>query len=220
MSEHILFSNSKFEILKKVAEKEQSPTDLSQKLGFSVPYVHQQMVLLEAQGFIKKKVLKDGSNGKPKQIYRLINEFANISLVREGFAEQFKISKEGYTLLYLQLISMMPSSNYFLFSKYYWQNVEEIFKLKSLSLISYDDEKIELFGVADANDVFELRKKISHVKLKDVKNEDKIIVCWVNTVTECQEGILKKDNYYLSHITRAKVLFDNENILKELKEEI
>ena len=94
MSEYTQISQARFEILKKLAFEEQSSAELASKLKFSVPYIHQQVTLLEAQGYLNKKVVRTGNAGKPKQIYTVAQETINISILKEGFAAQFNISKE------------------------------------------------------------------------------------------------------------------------------
>jgi len=216
MAEFEFMSSAKFEILSRISLEESSPTEIASKLGFSVPYIHQQLVLLEAQGYVKKRVSRKGVAGKPKQKYHLAVDVIDISILKDGFSKRVRFSKEEGMSLYFQIVSSLPQNTHELFSKFYWQNLEYIKKLTSLSLISYDDEKLELFGITDSGNVDSLRKNISHFKC--VLDGEKIVVCWVNTLDECEHGLKVRDSYYLSHITRAKPLFDKEKLFQRFKE--
>jgi predicted transcriptional regulator len=210
---------ARFEILKKITKNDWCATDLAKELGFSVPYVHQQLVLLEAQGYIKKKILRDKLPGKPKQVYKLIQNFAYVTILKDGFADEFKISKQDKMLDFLQIISELPISSQNLMSKYYWAISDDFEKILSLSLISYDDTKIELFAITTEDELQNLRKTISHIKF-GVKGAEKTVSCWVHTLKECEDGISKKDNYYLAHLTRARKIIEKEGIIDKLKEKI
>lgn len=220
MPDYCNLSEAKFLILKSLAEKESSPTELASKLKYSVPYIHQQLLLLEAQGYLKKKVVRNNLAGKPKTYYQIAQDIVDISLLRNGYANQFRLGKEDHILTYIQILSIMNNATHYLMSKFYWENIDEFDKLISLALISVDEHKIELFGIALAKNCDVLRGKISHVKVGDEKGVEKTIVCWINSIDECEEGISKKDSYYLSHITRAKPLFDKDGLFKQLKERI
>lgn len=218
MVDNCNLSEAKFLILKHIAEEENSSTELATKLGFSVPYIHQQLVLLEAQGYVKKRIIRTNSAGKPKTYYRISQDMVDVRILKEGYATQFRLSKTDQITTYLQILSLMNNNTHYLMSKFYWSNIDEMNALLSLAYISVDDEKIELFGIALTKDCEALRRKISNVKLVDEKGGHKTIVCWINSIDECEEGISKKDSYYLSHITRAKPLVDKDGLFSKLKE--
>jgi len=219
MTEYGLMSQAKFDILKEICILEQSPTELAKRTNFSVPYIHQQLTLLEAQGYIKRKSIRKGVAGKPKQMYKLNQDLVDIGILKDGFAERFRIQKDPFLIKYLHIISNLSSTAHNVFSKFYWQNVEEIELLDALSFISFDEEKIELFGITASSHADNLRKKISNLKIK-FGGKERTVVCWINTWDECEEGIKKKDAYYLSQITRSKILFDKLKMFEKLKESV
>lgn len=212
------FSNipeGRLEILKQVAIGNKSVIDISKKLNLSIPYVHQQITLLEAQGHLKRRIVKTKDVKKPRRIYDISKESAQIILIKNNFAKRFQIS-DNYFLTYLQILANLPSQIHTIMSKYYWDNYEDFSKIRAISFLGFNDEKVELFVLSDDKNLDELRKRISNVKL----GTNKTMVCWVNTYEECQKGVEAKDSYYLSHITKAKVIVDDENLFLKLKEKI
>ena len=208
-------SESRFNILKIVTKGFESVSEIAKKLNYSVPYVHQQVTLLEAKGYLNKKILKVKDVGKPRNIYQIANQNSNVTLLRKNFAKTFELS-DDLTLKYLQILGNLPPEVHSIVSRYYWNNIDDVSKIKAISFLGFDEDKVELFVLTDNKNVEKLRKDISNVKMTDGRT----IVCWVNTFEECEKGAETKDTYYLSHIAKAKAVLDDDNLFDNLKEKI
>lgn len=208
---------SRWSIVCEIAKKSQSPTELAKKLTLSVPYVHQQLTLLDAQGIVSRTTVRDGSPGKPKQIYKIVRDIVNLKILTNGYAGDSEITDDVHTINYLELLTKTPKHAHCIISKYYWDNVEYFLKTLAIGHISSDEDKIELITITTNDHLDELRSKISNVKIKDIDGKHKTIACWVHTEQECIDGIKKKDNYYLSHIAKVTGIIDRTEIFKKLK---
>src|SRR3989339_485043 len=74
ISEEIL-CNSKWLIIKEIAQKTQSASELATVLKTSVSNVIQQLKLIEAYGLVRKEKSTEKNIGKPKINYALNQEF-------------------------------------------------------------------------------------------------------------------------------------------------
>ena len=66
-----LFTSTKWEILRVIAEKPKSPLELSRVLDTSMANISQQLSLLEFAGLVEKERLSNRAAGKPRKRYSL-----------------------------------------------------------------------------------------------------------------------------------------------------
>ena len=80
-----LFTNSKWGILEKIAQKPMSPLQLSTTLNTSPANVSQQIKLLEMAGLLDKERVSTRETGKPRTLFSLKDDFSYlISVSKEG----------------------------------------------------------------------------------------------------------------------------------------
>jgi len=135
-------TQSQFVLLENLANKSSSATDLANKLEVSLPYVLNQLKLLEAKSFIKKEIIKKtGLAGKPKQIYSIATSKIQLNIVSPQITISKSIQNKSMKL-FLQIIPQMQENKQIEFSKLYWNNSELFSKLTSIKKISESNNKL------------------------------------------------------------------------------
>lgn len=211
-----IFSSNKWVLIKEIAEKSQSPSDLAEKTKTSLSNIVQQLKLLEAYGIVKKeKAEPTNTNGKPKMIYSINKELAYIIYLKEGQAQKALFKIEPTLKGILNMIFASNEDNYFL-SKFFFQNEDILKKCKSISLIKSTRDSIELFLITDHVD--EIRAKFSNTFVQDLAGKTKKIVNWTHNEHEIEEGLHRKDKYFIDLIKNAVSIGPSEEVFKHIKE--
>lgn len=215
-----LFTKKRWDIISKIAKEPMSTTELSKKLGISVPYILQQLQLLEAHQIVKKRQVRTAKKvGKPKTEYCLSKNFAYTMIASQFYVgkRMLNVDKMDVSQRILQLIlTRIDTSIWHYFSKFYWDNINIFSRILSITLIDSNSKKIELMLLSNHEHLDEIRKSISNQDI--VFPTGKInIVCWSHSVKEFTEGIVKHDKYYIDLLNKVQILTDYQNNFSELK---
>lgn len=212
-----MLSNNKWQLIKEIAEKSQSPTELAERTETSISNVTQQLKLLEAYGIVRKeKSQEKNSIGKPKAIYSLNHEFVYATLLAHGKAEKKYFKLEGFGKVIFNLLFLLNTDDVFYIIKFMIKNEELLKKCKAIGILRSSKESIELFLITDNMD--EIRAKFSNMFIEDLNGHTKKIINWTHNEYEISEGLNKKDKYYLDMLRNSQVLYDPHEILSGYKE--
>lgn len=209
---------SRFRILQEIVKSPSSASQIARDIKMSIPYVLNQITLLEAKGFISKKEESSSKTpGKPKKIFTLSHETTNIITLQDGFAKKFSISQPSQGLnKYFRLLSFINKQKQCEFSKYYWSNLEEFHSVQSIGLIEIQDDKVELLAVTSADHLESLRKKIANQTIINASGRKTTFVCWVHTKEELKKGCELKDFYYENLKKRVIPMFDPSEVFQSI----
>jgi len=107
MSTDGLFSGSKWEILKVLAQKETSPIELARTLDTTVANVSTQLRLLELAHFITKIRVPNALAGQPRVLYRLKKDIVHVAAAttHAQFKQQLDVTQHSIVMLH---ISRLP----------------------------------------------------------------------------------------------------------------
>lgn len=212
-----IFSNNKWFLLKEIAEKPLSPSELAEKTHTSLSNVVQQLKLLEAHGIIKKeKAEPTNMNGKPKMIYSLNKELAYVVFLAEGKAERNVFKLDRTTKGFFNILFQTSNEDVFFLTKFIFQNEDILKKCKAIALIKTTRDSIDLFLITESVD--EIRAKFSNNFIQDLTGKTKKIINWTHTVHEVKDGLHRKDKYFIDMVKNSQILSDPENILKHVKD--
>jgi septum formation topological specificity factor MinE len=219
VNSRIILSQTQEEILEAIGKKINSATDISEKLKKSLPFIVNQLALLEAKQIIsKKKQEKKQKSGRPKQTYIIKKPVTQVKTFHSHNCAIQEIQND-LVEFYLQLIIQIPTGYQSLFSKYFWNKADQFCKVEAIGKLSYTDKEVELVAITDTKYLEELRKEISDVIIK-YDSKTTRFACWVHSKEEIEEGIQKDDEYYKTLLKRIDILVDSKNELEELKEKI
>ena len=133
MEQDLLFTASKWEILKLVTAQERSPIELAQLLHTSVANVSQQLKLLETAGLIKKQRVKNVAKGLPRLLYSLANDCSYLITAAKDFTGKKLVPLSAYNKIILKIWFLdNPEQRYPLEKAFwnmepYWEKIDGLF---------------------------------------------------------------------------------------------
>ena len=83
-----LFTDLKWRMIKMIADKPRSPTEIASALNTSLSNISQQIRLLEFMGIVVKQREKTKKVGKPRTVYSIVKDYAYLITVMPGFSEK------------------------------------------------------------------------------------------------------------------------------------
>jgi len=211
-----ILSNNRWIILKEIAESPQSPSDLALKTNTSLSNISQHLKLLEAYKIVRKDKSEEKNTGKPRTIYSLNVELAYALVLKEGKADRrvFNIDSNN-NMFFNVLFSITPEDLMFML-KFIFKYEEVLKKCKSIGLLKSTKESIELFLITDHID--EIRAKFSNIFIDDYHGKTKKIINWSHNEFEINDGLYRKDKYFMDMIKNVQIIHDPHNILTHIKE--
>ncbi len=150
LDESTLLTGAKWELLKMIAIKPMSPTELAEQTNTSIANITQQLRLLEMAGLIEGERQKRDGKGKPQTIYKLSTSKALIIALTPLFAEKGVVIPTRFEAAILRLILIRDPKR------------EELL-LKLLSIYPHLKD-IELIGYLDGEIVVKTKKPIKDIK--------------------------------------------------------
>ncbi len=220
-----ILTPSRWSILKEVAKRNNSATEIAKKLGTSIANISQQIKLLEAYNFLKerRKEKQNKSPGKPKTEYEIGSELIQITYLRKDMAGRKTVmlkEKDAYfkTIVNILFLPKPEDPPFIIRFLCKFEKLREV--AESVAFIYSDNEKIELQVVAPKIDEA-FAKQIDGVIIKNIDGSSKKIKCWVNTFEEIVDGIKQGDLHYIGLVNNALPIFEQkENLIYNLKERI
>lgn len=211
-----IFSNSKWTLIKEIAIKKQCPTELAIKTNTSLSNITQQLKLLEAYNIIKREKSGERNTGKPKTMFSLNEEFTYSIMLKNGKAERKYFKIEGFNSLLFNSMFILGVEDAFYMLKFSFKYEDILKKCKSIGVIRAGKESIELFLITDHVD--EIRSKFSNIFIEDHGGKTKKIINWTHNEFELNDGLNRKDRYYMDMLKNVSILYDPQGILLKYKQ--
>ena len=210
-----MLSNNRWIILKEIAEVPQSPSDLALKTGTSLSNITQQLKLLEAYRVVRKERSEEKNSGKPRTIYYLNSEFAYAVVLKNGMAERKIFFVDHGNEMFFNIFFSMSQEDVMYMLKFSFKYEEVLKKCKALGFIKSTKDSIELFVVTDHLE--EIRSKFSNIFVEDNHGKTKKIVNWSHNEFEINDGLHRKDKYFMDMIKNVQIIHDPKGILLHVK---
>lgn len=208
-----IFTDSKWRILTELSHRSQSPTDLSEKTGTSLPNISTQLKLLEALDFVEKEKTDNYEKGQPRKIYSMKKEFAYIVLgTKTSIGKKMFILNDESKFFFSTLLLNDPSSIYTLI-KIFMEHEDLI-------------QSCEVFGyIGLKNNIHDILIIHEDPSKADVLKNNEIIkngtTYHINPHIHTKEafvnGINSNDPYFKSVLKKVYILVDKGNFLSSLK---
>jgi DNA-binding transcriptional ArsR family regulator len=211
-----ILSNNRWIILKEIAEGPQSPSDLALKTNTSLSNITQHLKLLEAYKIVRKDKSEEKNTGKPRTIYSLNVELAYALVLKEGKAERRVFNIDSNNSMFFDVLFSMNPDDLMFILKFCFKYEEILKKCKAIGFLKSSKDSIELFLITDHLD--EIRSKFSNIFIDDFHGKTKKIINWSHNEFEINDGLHRKDKYFMDMIKNVQVIHDPHNILSHVKE--
>jgi len=210
-----LLTDSRWNIIKELSKKEQTPTYLATKTNTSLANISQQLRLLEAYGLVKKeKQANNKEPGKPKNLYSIGKEVVNLTFISKHMAEKRDLELYFMQKVIIRLWLNLKKEEVYFLEKFLILHEEVIKKCQAISIVKTSSEQIELLIIT--KDVHELRAKYSNKETTNLEGKTKKIVCWTHTIEEIEQGIANNEEYFNQLISNIKPIIDKENFIDKI----
>ena len=217
-----LLTKSKWSILKELSKGDKSAVDIARKTSQSIANVTQQLALLEAYNLVKKaKQEKLKKPGKPKTAYALSQEIFAFSFLKPGMAEKSIIKLREADLFpkfVLNAYFTLKEEDHYPVIKYVCES-EIIKKAECIAFLQSNEKEIELFVITEQQ-LHDFREKFSNFHVNCLDGKTKKIISWSHNKKEVEEGLERKEDYFINLVKNSRELIDKKEELKELKEKV
>jgi hypothetical protein len=221
-----LFTKSRWSILKELAKADKSAAEIAKRTNQSTANATQQLAILEAYDLVRKakqdqEKQKPGKPGKPKTPYTLNQEIFAFSFLRHGMAEKSVIKLRETDLFpkfVLNAYFTLKEEDHYPIVKFVCES-EILKKADSIAFLQSSEKEIELFIITEQN-LHDFREKYSNFPVNGLDGKTKKIISWSHNKKELEEGLEKKEDYFINLVKNSKELIDKKEYLKELKEKI
>jgi hypothetical protein len=208
--------NNKWNILKEIAEMQQSPSSLALKLNTSLSNITQQLKLLEAYSLIRKEKSEKKHTGKPRTIYSINTQVVYATILKEGQAERKIFKIDNSNNMFFNILFSLNSEDLMYILKFKFKYDDILRKCKAIGFLKSTKDSIELFLITDHLE--EIRSKFSNIFIEDQNDKTKKIINWSHNEFEINEGLNNKDKYYMDMIKNVQIIHDPNQILSSIKE--
>jgi hypothetical protein len=219
-----LIIKTKWSILRELAKGDKSASEIARKINQSIANTTQQLAILEAYSMIKKvkhEHEKQKKPGKPKTPYALNQELFAFSFLKPGLAEKSIIKLREADLFpkfVLNAFFTLKEEDHYPIVKYVCES-EILKKADSIAFLQSNEKEIELFIITEQQ-LHDFREKYSNFHVTGLDGKTKKIISWSHNKKEVEEGLEKKEDYFISLVKNSKELADKGETLRELKEKV
>jgi hypothetical protein len=211
-----IFVSNRWNLLKEIAECPQSPSDLALKTNTSLSNITQQLKLLEAYKIIRKEKSEEKNAGKPRTIYYLNVEIAYSIILKNGKAERKLFYIDNNNIMFFNIMFNMNPEDLMFILKFSFKYEEVLKKCKAIGFLKSSRDSIELFLVTDYLE--EIRSKFSNIFIDDHNGKTKKIINWSHNEFEINDGLGRKDKYFMDMIKNVQAIHDPAGLFLKIKE--
>ncbi len=191
-------TETRWSILKELANQEESPKKLAQKLNLTLANTSHQLKFLEASGFVQRKKPK---NGKEQRIVYALKDQTILGLKIGKNPSKIELRPSHFDQLLFNLIGE-KSASFILTFLLTFQEAEK--KIDKLAL--KDEHKEEIHLVVITQDVNLFREKNEYDIT--IGEKTKKIIFWSHTVEEIEQGLNTQDAYFQQLVKDSKCLYE------------
>lgn len=186
MEQETLFTASKWDILKMLANGSKSPLQLAKLSNTSVANISQQLRLLEMAGLVQSKRISNRDKGQPRQLYSLVGNHSFLISSSADFVDKKLLKLSDYNKVILKIWFLENASLHYFIEKAFW-HIED--KMSEISAIYFDTKSADtnnlLLYVISEN--VSLKKILKDLTLKNLDGRQKNVQFSVKTVSELKK---------------------------------
>ncbi|MFC2135624.1 ArsR/SmtB family transcription factor [Bacteroidota bacterium] len=212
-----LLTDSKWDIIKELSIKEQTPTDLAAKASTSLANISQQLRLLEAYRLVKKeKKVQNKQPGKPRTVYSIDKEINYVIAVSDNYAVKKELELDYFQKAIFNMCVAGSNENIYFIEKFFITNEEVVKKCDAVGLVREDESKIELLLIT--KHIQSIREKYSNQSVENLEGKKKTIVCWTHNMDEMEEGLKTKNEHFLNLTKNLFPIIEKDLLIKKILE--
>ncbi|MBI4154007.1 winged helix-turn-helix transcriptional regulator [Candidatus Woesearchaeota archaeon] len=193
-----LFVESKWGILKSLAEKGMSPLELAHALNTTISNVSQQLRLLEMAGLVEKEKVQNRDKGKPRAIYSISEDYLYLILVSKSSARKQLLLLSPVQMMLLNVWLNFGKDDHYFLERFCLYAEEAFTSMKALG-VEADGRGFKGFILSGSkggkNGLFKVNRG--------------------SEVKEFEYSFLSEDEF-LKRAERASILYDPQGILRRL----
>jgi len=204
-------SGAKWEILETVAKEPISPKGLAKILGSTQANMSQQLKLLEAYGYVKKKRVDKGPGSRKKNdsriVYSLSKNLISVTKIHplNIKKEEIRLTPLNQFLANIMLCDIKEGSEelleLYITRKDLFKDIDVLFYLRT------ESKEIHLLVVTENLDKF--RGDNSTIDLSNGEGGLKLRF-WSHTIQDMKKGISKQEKYFVEQMKIAKFLYEKK----------
>ncbi len=144
MEQETLFTASKWQILKLLAEQSLSPIELAARSNTSVANISQQLRLLEMAGLVKSERVPNRDKGQPRILYSLAGNHSYLIATTNEFVQKKLFALSTYNKIILKIwFYEKPELHYYL-EKTFWAIEHHLNEIDAIALDEEESDPITL----------------------------------------------------------------------------
>jgi DNA-binding transcriptional ArsR family regulator len=132
MDQEILFTATKWDILRLLAHESKSPIQLAKLANTSIANVSQQLRLLDMAGLVKSVRVPNRDKGQPRLIYSLTKDVALVIMAGRGFAEKRQIDIDPVINASLRILLLPETEYHYPLTRAFWTLEPDLDKIHAL----------------------------------------------------------------------------------------
>lgn len=165
-----LFVESKWNVLKVLAERSLSPLELAHELNTTISNVSQQLRLLEMAGLVQKVKIQNRDKGKPRTLFSIADDYLYLVAVTKSFAKKQLMHLSEYHSMILKVWLLQDADLHYYLERFCYK-IEE--KFPDVKAIAFDmqNKNLKMYVVVDSLDGKEKKGSFKIVKPRSQTKE-------------------------------------------------
>lgn len=201
---------AKWQILQQIDKGFTTPKEVAEKLGISISNASQQMKFLEAWGYLKKERVDKGPGGRKKSNKRVSYKISKNQDLLVSIHDQRlgvkNIKETPLNQIFLNSIQHDLGEEQEYLVALYFDLDKGLSEVRSIHYLKTTANEIHLLLVSENPEHF--RHQQSKRTIKTAKGS-KTIVFWSHTQKELDEGLERKEDYFVNQMKLAKLIMRN-----------
>ncbi len=152
-----LFTASKWEILKLLAQEPLSPLELAARSSTSIANISQQLRLLEMAGLVVSERIPNRDKGLPRLKYRLAADQSFLIATANDFVEKKLLKLSDYNKVILRIWFHDDPEVRYALEKAFWSVEHRLPEMRTLGVHAIAEGKIELCVCSESLDEKDLK---------------------------------------------------------------
>ncbi len=143
-----LFTASKWEILRHLAETPRSPIQLAERSSTSLANISQQLRLLEMAGLVKSERIPNRDKGQPRILYSLASDQSYLISAASEFVEKKLLRLSTYNKAVLRIWFYDDPDTRYVLEKAFWHIEPLLSRMQFLGVHSVADDAVRFCAVS------------------------------------------------------------------------
>lgn len=221
MGAEILASETRLRILKILAEGASTPSEISKKLGKSLPTITRHLACLESSGFAARAGEKKGTT-RPYTKYALRESIVLIKAV-EGDVGISSLPLTEDAKVQLRIWSIPQQRFHYYVGRFFWQIQDLIPKIEAIAVYgsvargdAREDSDVDVLILA-REDIEEIKRQCEAMILKKPREKAKMVMAQVFKPEEFERALKSGSDFAKEIVESMMPLYDPKKLLKKLK---